>query len=297
MRVFLLFSLFSGLVLSASAQDILQLRNGSVRKGRVVGIDETSFRIGIATPVPGRRATTTVLRSEVEKIEFGPDKVLQAIEKNPSRRMTRSARARWVALSPYLAISASAAGRAGNIFGEILLQSSEEERLAEALIVFQAVESEAWNPVDQARAKRGRLSAMIQLGRSEEVAREVEELVGSEEDEDLLLEGKLVLAQLRLRTLEELLAKNPRWYEDPPVREERNRLFQETADLALYPFLFHGASSNEAADGLWLAHRLYLMVGDDLAAREVATDLLEIYPDTLEAEQAEQALQEKTDEL
>ena len=39
------------------------------------------------------------------------------------------------------------------------------------------------------------------------------------------------------------------------------------------------------------------MVGDDLAAREVATDLLEIYPDTLEAEQAEQALQEKTDEL
>jgi hypothetical protein len=89
-----------------------------------------------------------------------------------------------------------------------------------------------------------------------------------------------------LEALRQLLADNPRWYEDPPVRAERSRLLNDAADMALYPFLFHGTERARAAQGLGLALELYQITGDEEAARGVATDLIEIYPETPEAQQA-----------
>jgi Tfp pilus assembly protein PilF len=86
-----------------------------------------------------------------------------------------------------------------------------------------------------------------------------------------------------LAELEKLLADNPRWYQDPPVKAERSRLLNEAADLSLYPFLFHGTQRELSAKGLALAHRLYQLVGDKEEAAKVAEDLAVIYPETPEA--------------
>ena len=83
------------------------------------------------------------------------------------------------------------------------------------------------------------------------------------------------------------------------VREslrERNRLLNETLDLALYPFLFHGTSREQAAKGLWLARDAHLLAGDTDAAREVATDIIVLYPQTRHAAPAREALQKKPPE-
>jgi hypothetical protein len=194
-----------------------------------------------------------------------------------------------------LGIPESRAGDAGNLYGECLRLTGERARLEEALGVYAEIEQGAWNPADREDAKRGRLRTMIDLGRSQEVAAEIEEIATSAQDPGLLLDSKLLIASARLAALEELVAENPRWEEDAPVRAERLRLLHETADNALYPFLFHGTARGQAAKGLGILLDLYKFTGDQEEAHKVATDLAEIYPDAPEAKKAAEFLNKKNE--
>jgi len=279
------------------ADDEVQMKDGSTRKGRVVGVDETSFRLALPGPVPGQSAgTTSIPRAAVEKIIFAPDKTLEAVRANPGPGAIATARARWQTLQPLLGIPESRAGDAGNLYGECLRLTGEPLRREEALTVFAEVEQGAWNPADREGAKRGRLRTMIDMERSQEVAADIEALASSAEDPELLLDSKLLIASARLAAMEKLVADNPRWQEDPPVRAERLRLLHETADNALYPFLFHGTERSQAAKGLAILLELYQFTGDTEEAHKVATDLAEIYPDSQEAKKASELLQKKTKE-
>ena len=209
---------------------------------------------------------------------------------------TAFARLLWQRLEPFLSIPESPAAKAGIAYGDILLLSADANRHNEALDLFRRIETEAWNEQDRGRALRGRLQALLRLGRVDEASREAEEMAARTEDPELLLETKLLLAETRLAALRALLEENPRWSEDPPVQAERNRLLNETLDLALYPFLFHGTSREQAAKGLWLARDAHLLAGDIDAAREVATDIIVIYPQTRHAVPAREALQKKPPE-
>jgi hypothetical protein len=279
---------------SLVADDEVRLKDGNTRKGRIVGMDETSFRLSLPGPVPGQSAgTTSIPRANVERIIFAPDRTLEAIRANPGPGALNTARVRWQTLQPMLAIPESRAGDAGNLYGECLRLTGESTRLEEALGVYAEVEQGAWNPADREDAKRGRLRTMIDLGRSQEVAAEIEEIATSAQDPGLLLDSKLLIASARLAALEQLVAENPRWEEDSPVRSERLRLLHETADNALYPFLFHGTARGQAAKGLGILLGLYQFTGDLEKARKVATDLAEIYPDAPEAKKAAEFLNKK----
>jgi len=281
---------------SLVADDEVRLKDGNTRKGRIVGMDETSFRLSLPGPVPGQSAgTTSIPRANVERIIFAPDRTLEAIRANPGPGALNTARVRWQTLQPMLAIPESRAGDAGNLYGECLRLTGESVRLEEALGVYAEVEQGAWNPADREDAKRGRLRTMIDLGRSQEVAAEIEEIATSAQDPGLLLDSKLLIASARLAALEQLVAENPRWEEDSPVRSERLRLLHETADNALYPFLFHGTARGQAAKGLGILLGLYQFTGDVEEARKVATDLAEIYPDAPEAKKAAEFLNKKNE--
>ena len=281
---------------SLVADDEVRLKDGNTRKGRIVGMDETSVRLSLPGPVPGQSAgTTSIPRTNVERIIFAPDRTLEAIRANPGPGALNTARVRWQTLQPMLAIPESRAGDAGNLYGECLRLSGERARLEEALGVYAEVEQGAWNPADREDAKRGRLRTMIDLGRSQEVAAEIEEIATSAQDPGLLLDSKLLIASARLAAMQTLVADNPRWHEDPPVRAERLRLLHETADNALYPFLFHGTARGQAAKGLGILLELYQFTGDEEEARKVATDLTEIYSDSPEAEKAAEFLKKKTE--
>ena len=281
---------------SLLADDEVRLKDGNTRKGRIVGMDETSFRLSLPGPVPGQSAgTTSIPRANVERIIFAPDRTLEAVRANPGPGALNTARVRWQTLQPMLGIPESRAGDAGNLYGECLRLTGERARLEEALGVYAETEQGAWNPADREDAKRGRLRTMIDLGRSQEVAAEIEEIATSAQDPGLLLDSKLLIASARLAALEQLVAENPRWEEDAPVRSDRLRLLHETADNALYPFLFHGTARGQAAKGLGILLDLYKFTGDQEEARKVATDLAEIYPDAPEAKKAAEFLNKKNE--
>jgi hypothetical protein len=277
-----------------AAQDTVEYLDGTTRPGKVVGADEKVFRLRIPSPMPGQPpATVSILRAEVDKIAFGPDADLETVRKDPVLGRTAFARVLWQRLEPFLAVPESHAGQAGLVYGDILLLSSDPNRHEEALALYRRIENEAWDEEDRQFATRGRLGALLKLGRVDEASQEAEALAEAAEDPGLLLETKLLLAQTRLAALSDLLEQNPRWDEDPPVRAERDQLLDEALDLALYPFLFHGTAQEQAARGLWLAREAYLLAGDRRAAREVATDITTLYPGSRPAGPARQALQEK----
>ena len=281
----------------AAAQDTVEYVDGNKRTGRLAGADDKVFKLRIPAPVAGQQAAViSINRNEVEKIVFGPDPDLATVIKDPVIGRTAFARLLWQRLEPFLSVPESPTAKAGIAYGDILLLSADAVRHHEALDLFRRIETEAWNEQDRGRALRGRLQALLRLGRVDEASREAEEMAARTEDPELLLETKLLLAETRLAALRALLGENPRWSEDPPVQAERKRLLNETLDLALYPFLFHGTSREQAAKGLWLARDAHLLADDIDAAREVATDIIVIYPQTRHAGPAREALQQKPPE-
>ena len=280
-----------------SAQDTVEYVDGNKRTGRLAGADDKVFKLRIPAPVAGQQAAViSINRNEVEKIIFGPDPDLETVIKDPVIGRTAFARLLWQRFEPFLSVPESPAAKAGIVYGDILLLSADANRHNEALDLFRRIETEAWNEQDRGRALRGRLQALLRLGRVDEASREAEEMAARTEDPELLLETKLLLAETRLAALRALLEENPRWSEDPPVQAQRKRLLNETLDLALYPFLFHGTSREQAAKGLWLVREAHLLAGDTDAAREVATDITVIYPQTRHAGPAREALQQKPPE-
>lgn len=283
----LLVLVLSFLPVVLAAQDTIHLTDGTARNVKILGEQGDAYIISLPSPVLGQRpGTTTIKKSAVSRILFGPDHVLDAVAANTVPGSVASARARWKSLQVFLGIPESRAGEAGCLLGEILLQTGEPAHHNEALALFQTVEAGAWNIDDRRRATRGRLMAMIKKGQLEEVCLEAEQIERSAEEPDLVIETKLLLAAARMEELKALLAENPRWNEDPPVRVERERLVNEGVEYALFPFLFHGTKRAQAARGLWLAHDIYQLAGQEDSARDVATDLTVIYSETPEAAKA-----------
>lgn len=273
-----------GFVGTLCADDEVRLKDGTARTGRVVGVDDISLRLALPGPLPGQGSgTASIPRDTVDRIIFAPDPTLAALRAKPGPGNIPAARVRWQALRSMLGIPESRAGEAGNLYGECLRLSGDRGRREEALGVYREIEEKAWNPADREIAKRGRLRTMVDLGRAGEIAAEIEALAAAARDPELLLDSRLLVAGTRLAALKQLVADNPRWAEDPPVRAERLRLAHETADHALYPFLFHGTARGPAARGLGIALDLHRFTGEDREAREVATDLVEIYPEAPEA--------------
>ena len=276
---------------AASAQDTVEFTDGTTRSGRVAGADDKVFRLRVPAPVPGQPpATVSINRADVERIVFGPDAELEAVTEDPVIGRTSSARVLWRRMEPFLTVPESPAAKAGMVYGDILLLSQDPARHNEALELFRRIEADAWDESDRESAMRGRLKAMLALGRIDEASQEAETLALQAQDPGLLLDTKLLLAETRLAALRELLEENPRWQEDPPVRAERDKLLNEALDLALYPFLFHGTAHEQSARGLWLAREAYLLADQPAAAREVATDITALYPETRHAAPAREAL-------
>jgi hypothetical protein len=269
------------------AQDVIHYTDGSMRTNKIAAAEGSMLRIVIPSPVPGQPGGSALIpRVGISKIIFGPDPMLDTVAAQPVPGSVASARSRWQNLQPLLGTPESRAGEAGCLYGQILLQMDDPARHDEALEVFKTVETGSWKVEDRQRATRGRLSALIKKGKLEEASQEAEEIARSADSPELLVETKLLLGQARMEALKTLLADNPRWKEDPPVVKERDRLLNEGLDFALYPFLFNGTETEEAAEGLWVARGLYELADQPSQAAEVLQDIVDIYPRSRRAKEA-----------
>jgi len=267
-------------------QDVIFRIGLPPQTGRVIGLDPQYVRyltrVGPGLP----EATLAVPRAQVQRIVFADRPEEVRLYEQAKASDLPAVRALWESKQAFLRISNSDAGRAGLTLAGLLLESGDAAGPREALELFRRIENEDWNPERRARAGQGRLRAMVATGRAAEAVREARELAEVSEDPAVLIEAKYVLARAALGEYAGLIEANPRWNEDPRVRPERDRLFHETLDLLLFPYLFHGTHESQAARGLMDAARLLVDAGDPAAARELALDLAALYPSTPQAVEA-----------
>jgi hypothetical protein len=239
MKTTILLLLFSASLLSA--QDVLFLKNGEKRPGRVMGLEALKFRLEVPLPAsPGSApsaspvfASVSVPRADVDYIEFAPDPALEALLKSATPAQIAEIEARWSKAEPWLSIPRSSAARIAISLGGLLLQTGDTAQASRALELFKKVEAGAWSPVDTDSAKQGRLRAMVAMGNAKDAVAEAAELVNASEDPTVLIEAKYILASATDASLRQLLKDNPRWEEDLNVIPERHRLYNELEFLNL----------------------------------------------------------------
>ncbi|HEY8901797.1 MAG TPA: hypothetical protein VIM61_15400 [Chthoniobacterales bacterium] len=274
-----------GLSAQAEVVDTLFMNDAanSRRVGRVVGIDATSFKVEVPLAVggaAGAKATVNVPRARVSRVEFAPNENRDKLIANPISANLTALNVEWLRWQAFLGVPKSPAAALGNAYGVALVVSNDPKRAAEALQVFNRIEKEAWNPADRQTAKQGRLRAMVASGNAAQAVVEAGELARNSDDPTVLIEAKFLLAEAAAASLRKLVEDNPRWQEDVLVRPEYDRLYNESLDLYLHPYLFLGSETEAASRGLWGAVKIYQFGGDKKNAAESARDLVTLYPTT-----------------
>jgi hypothetical protein len=268
------------------AEDVVFRAGLPPQTGRVLGLDAQYLRFETRVMQNLPAATIALPRGQVQRIVFAERPEEARLFADPKPSDLAALRALWERKLPFLRVSNSDTGRAGLALAEVLLASADAGRRREALDLFRKIEGEDWNAERRALAGQGRLRAMVANGMAAEAVAEARELAEVSEDPAVLIEAKYVLGRAALETYSRLVADNPRWQEDPRVRPERDRIFHETLDLLLYPYLFHGTHEGPAARGLLDAAKLLAGAGEPGPARELALDLAALYPATPQAAEA-----------
>lgn len=266
--------------LACAQEQVVHLKNGRSVKCDLLQVTESSLKIRAflgANPRAGS-SVRTIQRSTVKGVYF-------PLSKEAERRLSASSEAElpeflkwWTKEKPRLSLPRSHAGRVGLVYADLLSQSERAERLERAVAVYQEVEKRDWSEERRALATEGRLRTLIALGKPEEALREAGELAKQNDNPRLLIEANYVIAAADFVALKELVEEHPRWVEEDLIRPKRDRLYNSTLDLFLYPFLFHGSREEQAARGLWGACEVAEHAKDLALARQFAGDIVTFYP-------------------
>ncbi len=290
------FTILFATALACHAEDVLLLKNGTRRAGEIVSADATTIRLrvplaGPAATIPGAAsATVGIPRADVESIEFNPDPAREERLRTVDPAKAYEVEIDWKRQEPWLSFPRSPAGAIGCVLGDLWVKSKDPTKATQALELFNRIEAQSWSDADKARAKQGRLRAMVALGRAEEAVEQAQKLAEESEDPEILIEAKNIMAQAAEKDLRNFLEENPRWEMDSNVIEERHRLYNRVLELYLYPALFFGSDTERSARGLWGAAGIYRLSNQTNLAIETARDIVTLYPDSPEATPAKQYL-------
>lgn len=290
-----------GLAQTAAAPvrlDTIFTANNEKIQGKVIGLDAQNYKIQKPLPpapnapagAPPMFATVTIPRTNVVRIEFAPDEARDRKLKEATPAQILQVEALWKQYEPWLAVPKSPAGSVGIAYGNVLLQAKNAAHAQKALEIFQKVEKESWNDEDLVQAKRGRLRGMIATGQAQEAIQEANELAKTSEDPAVLIEARYIMAEASNAAFRKLVEDNPRWEQDLLIVPQRNRLYAETLNLYLFPYLFYGSEVEPAARGLAGALGVYQFTGETKLAASTAQDLVELYPGTAHAAEARRFL-------
>lgn len=279
MRPALIAALFA--LASLHAQDVLFLKNGEQRAGKISLADEVRLRLQI--PLPGPRdvfASVWIPMADIVRIEFSRNPELERLLRNARPEHLGELAAAWAGEKFWLPRPKSPAGRVGIVYATVLNQTGRLPECALAWQVFHEVEQRAWREEDRMDARQGRLRAMVACGRAGDAVEEARELARITENPAVLIEAKFLLAEADSLALRALVAENPRWKDDVYIIPEQARLTAQALDQYLFPALFFATESFPAARGLWGALQVYDFNGDRRSALECARDLVAWYPGT-----------------
>ena len=277
--------------IAAHAQDVLEMKTGSRRAGKIISFDEKFIRLELDLTAQGSSSARSVAsialpRGDVLSIAFVSNSQRDAAIRSASAQDIDALDGYWKEFKPWLEMSRSPSGSIACALGNALLATKERKNADRALELFTLVEEKAWQDSDKARAREGRLRAMTATGKAAKAIEEAKALAAETEDPEILIEANYLLAQAAEKELKDFLKENPRWDIDTSVIDQRHRLYNRVLELYLYPSLFFGTNNEKAARGLWGAIGIYRTSGEERLAIETSRDIHTFYPKTQEAEQA-----------
>lgn len=238
----------------------------------------------------------TLATAQVDFIEFAPLPGEIEILENPEAATGDALERLWNEKLRLLHRPRSNGGKIGLLFGNALLAADDRFSRQRAISVFEKIRELDWNTGNHAAAWKGIVQAQIRLGLLDEALAGAEKLAAETGDPELLIEARYAAARAEFEKLEALVEENPRWEEDDLVRPERNRLYHETIDRFLWPYLFHGTREESAARGLVAAAEVYRFGNEPDLARACLTDAVALYPDTSPAAEARKLLSQTNEE-
>jgi hypothetical protein len=277
--------------IAAHAQDVLEMKTGSRRAGKIISFDEKFIRLELDLTAQGSSSARSVAsialpRGDVLSIAFASNSQRDAAIRSAAAQDIDALDGYWKEFKPWLEMSRSPSGSIACALGNALLATKERKNADRALELFTLVEEKAWQDSDRARAREGRLRAMTATGKAAKAIEEAKALADETEDPEILIEANYLLAQAAEKELKDFLKENPRWDIDTSVIDQRHRLYNRVLELYLYPSLFFGTNNEKAARGLWGAIGIYRTSGEERLAIETSRDILAFYPKTPEAERA-----------
>ncbi len=282
--------------LAATAQDVLLLKNGDRRSGEIVSADDTTIRLRVplgGSAAPGAaapKATIGIPRADVQAIEFKADDARDERLRSATPNRIVEIEVDWKRQAPWLDFPRSPAGAIGCKLGELLLLSNDPAKAAAALELFTLIEKKSWSDEDKARAKQGRLRAMVATGSVAEAIEQAKQLAAETENPEILIEANYIMARAAELDYKTFLEENPRWEQDPYVIDTHHQLYDRVLELYLYPSLFHGSDDTRSARGLWGAVGVYRASKQLPLAIEAARDIRVLHPATTESKLAEEFL-------
>lgn len=271
------------------AQDVLHLKDGTTVRGRIVAITDNILTYETAIDLGGGRtasARPTIPTPSVEFIEFAPLPGEAELMASPATADPTALQQLWDEAAKHLHRPRSRAGRIGLAYADRLLTLPENFRREFALTLYDRLLERDWDPANKIAAQKGRLRALILLGKLDEATAEARRLAAETDDPEMLIEARHALAQADFAALRALEAEHPRWQEDDTVRPERERLYHAAVDGFLWPFLFHGTLEPLAARGLAAAAEIHRFAGRTDEADACLRDLAALYPGFLPADRA-----------
>ena len=275
----------------AKALDVVHLKSGHAIKGMVLSLGASSIRFKvIIEELRGKgESVRTISRKDIDFIDFHESEEETALlaqqSPDPKPLLSLLQKKERTLREPN-----SNAGEIALIYVRQLLANNEKSSANRALSWCAKVIDKDWDPLRRERAQHLRLQALVAVGKIEDAVEEATALLGKTEDPLAMIEARYVLASARAQKLLALVEKHPRWIDDDEIRPERNRLYHAAIDDFLYASLFQGSYAEPAARGLAGIITLYQNAGEHDHALAYATDLVSLYPNSPDADEAKRLI-------
>jgi len=277
----------------ARARDVVHLKSGESTPCEIEAVTDNIITFSLLTGggSSGGSARRTLSMDRVDYIEFGFEPGEEEVYRRRGELDVETLEKWWNEHFAHLDRPRSRTADYGVALGNALLREDPDHSAQRALALFERIAERAWSDHDRADAQRGRLNALMTLGRLDEARREAALLADRTEDPALLIEVRHLQARADFEELKALEEKHPRWEVDDEVRPEREALYHRILDRFLWPHLFHATREDAAARGLLAAGRVHEFAGETGQAIARYTDLRRLYPGAPAAEEAGRRLE------
>lgn len=278
----------------------MYFKSGKSLNGRIERITGVKILIRLSVNL-GRGQQGQVMRSfllkDIDYINFEVAADESHLLKQGKQGKLKDWQKLWDRKVAFLAQARSNTGELGLIYAQVLLQQDSVYHWAQAMELYDLLLDKAWSEEVRGRAQIGRIHVLVRQGDLSRAGKYALVIEASRESEKQMAIAQLLLAQITFAELRALQKKHPRWQQDDEVLPERYRLYHRAIDYSLKPFLFHSEQRDLAAKGLMAAAELYEFVADDFGELAVLQDVVEIYPDSMNADLARERLESLQKEM